>query len=158
MAVNAGDLGPGSGTSIWIADPADPLPTSPDPWTRVGRVETAGAFGRSFSTFTFADLDTREEELFKGLETAVTWELGLGHQLTDDGQAALQTAVDSDLDHWFRVILNDSSDGVELHGTWYVFQGKALGFTVGPFNNNAVVKATVRVGITAGTTTRTDAT
>jgi hypothetical protein len=153
----AGDVGPGAGTQIYIGGTGS-LPISPDLWVKIGRVETAGAFGRTFTTFTFADLDTREEELFKGTEQAVIWELGLGHQPSDTGQAALDTALDSDIDHNFKVVLNDSSGGVGASGTIYTFKGKVLGNQKGPFNNNSVVKATVRIGITAKSLDRTAAT
>lgn len=132
--------------------------TMADTFTEIGEVTNIGEFGRMYQLITHSSLGNRNVQKFKGQRDDGDITLQLGQDMTDTGQAALDTALDSDFDYSFKIELNDESTTSGSHPTYYFFRAKVMSFRTNIGGPNDIVKASVQVAIKSGSITRITAT
>jgi hypothetical protein len=140
MAVNTA-----SGCKVYIGTTA----TNPsgDTYTQIGFISNAGAFGRTYSLIKFDSLPDRNTLKFKGQRDDGNMTIEAGRDAADAGQAAVITALDSDQDYNFQVVLNDSSGISGSHGTQFLFKAKVMSYptTIGTPTNVVMTKFDVQI-------------
>lgn len=150
MAQPSGTLG----SRLYISD--DPVTETTDDeagfaalaYTEVGLIETFGEFGRLFDLATFqAVKDGRTYKLKAGFNDG-SFQLGLGQDLSDDGQLLLRDAANaSTQDNWaIRIDLNDAPSS--LGGpTRFYFRSLPMSFRSVMGAANSVIKATTNIEV-----------
>jgi hypothetical protein len=144
-----------AGALLYIGTTASNSAT--DTYTAVGEVTSIPEFGRVYATVKYNPLSSRGTQKFKGSydDGAVT--IPMGKDLSDEGQAALLLARDTDFDYNFKVVDNDdvapatSTVGISVATPGLVSltaHGLAAGTAV-QFANGA---GTLPTGLTAATT------
>jgi hypothetical protein len=127
-----------------------------DTYAAIGNITGLPEYGRVYSEIKFSPLSSRAVQKFKGSYDDGSVSVPMGKDLSDAGQAALQTALDSDDDYNFKVVDNDdvvatSATVTMATGTPGVITDTAHGFAV-----DTAVKFTTTggllTGLTAGTT------
>lgn len=124
-------------------------PTS-DVYTEINYITDLGQFGRVYSEIKFNDLNTRATLKFKGTYDDGNIVLKLARDLADAGQAALEVALDSDLDYNFKVTLNDDSETTGALPSTFLFKAKVMSFPVIVGGPNQVVMGEVNIAIKSG--------
>ena len=117
-----------------------------DTYTEVGEVEDLGEFGDEAEEITFTALADRRVRKFKGSFNAGTVSVQCGSDPRDLGQAAMITALSSDLDYNFKIELNDA---ITLSGTptTLFFRGKVMSKRRNVGNVSNIVRQTYNVGV-----------
>jgi hypothetical protein len=80
-----------SGTKLWLGTTASNGAT--DTYTQIGSLESLGSYGIQFAENVFEDLSQGIELTFKGIRKDGAIAVGLGYDVSDSGQAALNTAL-----------------------------------------------------------------
>ena len=114
-------------------------------YTEIGSITNLGEFGPEFEEITFTELGSRNVLKFKGTRNDGTIEVGLGQNLSDEGQEKLWEALQGDnMDH-------DWAFEVELaSGDKFHFAGKVMSFTTDVGEPDSVVEASVSLAIQSG--------
>lgn len=150
MAQPSGTLG----SQLYISD--DPVTDAVDDeaayaaldWTEVGLIENFAEFGRQFDLATFqAVADGRTYKLKAGFNDG-SFQLGLGQDLSDDGQALLRDAANaSTQDNWgIRIDLNDAPSAGGAPTRFY-FRALPMSFRSVMGAANSVIKATAQIEV-----------
>lgn len=147
--MSAGDINSGLGCTIAIGTTASNQLS--DSYVALSKVVTIPPVGLAYQSFPFASLEDGFEQIFKSIGQGGSPSIGLGRKPSDAGQAACIAALASHLDYNFLITLNDSSESTGSHGTQIYFKAKVLSYQTGPFALNAVVMATMQLGINAAT-------
>lgn len=90
-------------------------------WTKIGEVTDLGEFGREYSVVTHNPLGDRRTIKRKGSYNEGAVSMSMGKDVSDVGQVALSTALDSDDSYPFKVVLQDT--------THLYFSGQVISFT-----------------------------
>lgn len=137
-----------AGTKLYIGTTA----TNPvgDTYAEFGKITDLGTFGRVYKEILFEELGSRATLKFKGTYNDGTLNLKVGRDLIDAGQAAANTALDSDLDYNFKLTLNDSSGTTGALPSTFYFKAKVMTFTTNVGTPNQVVAGEVMVSIKSG--------
>lgn len=109
-------------------------------WQAIGEIVEAGEFGRQYNLVTHLRLGERRTVKRKGSFNDGQMTLQLARVTADQGQADLITALDSDLNSSFRVVLQD--------GTELFFTGQVLSYTTNIGGTDQITGSTVVVEIT----------
>lgn len=81
-----------------------------DTYTEISEITDVGSFGKLYTLVKFVSLSNRRERKFKGTYNTGSLSLKCGRDISDDGQAAVYSARDSDVNYNFRVRFHDESD------------------------------------------------
>lgn len=106
----------------------------------VGEIADAGEFGRQYNLVTHLRLDERRTIKRKGSFNDGQMTLQLARVTSNQGQADLKTALDSDSDSSFRVTLQD--------GTFLYFVAQTMSYTTNIGGTDQITGSTVVVEIT----------
>ena len=109
-------------------------------WTDISEIVNVGEFGKSFNLVTHNPIDNRRTVKKKGSYNNGQVPLQLGQDLTDAGQALLETASDSDADYAFKVTLQN--------GAIRYFVAQVMGFTDNVGGVDQIFGATCNLEIT----------
>jgi len=109
-------------------------------YTLISEITEAGEFGRQYNLVTHLRLDERRTVKRKGSFNDGQMTLQLARVASDAGQADLITALDSDLDSSFKVVLQD--------GTFLYFTAQVLSYTTNVGGTDQITGSTVVVEIT----------
>jgi len=142
---NAGILNTAAGSTLSIGTTAtDPVT---DSYTAIGKPTNLGEFGRVYKLIPFEGLDDRNTLKFKGSRDDGSMAIDLGKVGSDQGQAALLVALDSDLDYNFKLTLNDSTGVSGATPTTYYFKAKVMKapIVVGGPNNVVMLKTELQI-------------
>jgi hypothetical protein len=126
---------PAAGTKIAIGTTASD-PTA-DSFTVIADLATLPEFGKQFDDVPFENLGEAKYEHNTGAENAPSMSIGLGRDLTDAGQAAVQAANGVNSFYNFKVIYPDA--------TFDYFKAKVQGFTTAPGGLTGNVMANIKV-------------
>lgn len=134
-------------TKIYISDgPATAADFEALTYIEIGEVVSIGEFGSEFSAVSFTALNDRLVRKFKGSEDPGTIAIEMGRDATDNGQAALRTALGSDQDYAFHIVMNDAPVG----GTPSEFyaRAKVMSYRINIGNSDSITGATADLGVT----------
>ncbi len=105
-------------------------------WVPIGKITNAGEFGKTFQLITNNYLSQRGDEKRKG--TFNDGQLNLDVDIkTDLGQAACETALDSDDDHNFKIAFKN--------GLTYYVRGQVVSFSKKIGGPNDMVAASIGI-------------
>jgi hypothetical protein len=142
-----------SGARLYIGTTAADQAT--DSFTEVGEVMDIPAFGRKYGEIKYAPLNTRGVQKFKSNYDDGSITVTLGKDINDDGQAALNDALDVDADYNIKIVDNDdvpaTSADVTISDSTDAVTDTAHGFAVGTAVKFATT-GTLPDGLAAGTT------
>lgn len=110
------------------------------PYTAIGEITNIGEFGKQYNLVTHNPIGDRKTVKKKGAYNEGQMTLQLARDPSDTGQAALITALDSDLDASFKVVLQDN--------TTLYFTAQVLSYTTNMGSVDQIVGSTVVVEIT----------
>lgn len=103
-----------------------------DSYTEIGEVENHGEFGDSFNPVTFTDLKSGRARGFKGTVDGGNFDLTVGLDKGDTGQAALLTAKNDKGpdDYNIKVEMTDGDDSVSpvVENTTIYFPAKVMSY------------------------------
>jgi hypothetical protein len=142
-------VSPAAGCKIYIGGTG--VLASEEAFQLIGKVANMGEFGTSFDEILFSSLDDRNVLKFKGQRNDGSLSLQLGRDATEDGQADLVAAVETDFDYNFKIELNDAPDTTENTPTTFVFKAKVMSYTTQIGEANSIVGSTAGLGIQSGT-------
>ena len=108
-------------------------------WTAIGLIESVGEFGDQSNDVTFAAIGDSRVRHAKGAADAGTMALVCAHDPLDVGQAALETAQQTNLNYAFRVTLPDTP-GAPFTNTEIYFRGLVSSRRKNIGNNDNVVR------------------
>lgn len=94
-----------AGTKVYIGTTASNGVT--DSYTEIGGVTSISAYGKTFNEVTHTPLADRAVRKHKGSYNDGNLELEMAELPEDDGQAALEAALETDFDYNFKVEQND---------------------------------------------------
>lgn len=140
-----------AGTTLSVA-PAGATPADGD-YVLVAEITDYGDFGREYQEIKHNPVNDRKTYKFKGSYDEGSIQLQLARDISDDGQALLVAALDSDKDYYFRVELPDAVTPSTGHGTYFEFVGKVMSFKTRLGQVNNLVGATCTVSISGAITT-----
>ncbi len=123
-----------------------------DVYTEIGEVVDWPEFGRVYELITHNPINNRKTFKFKGSFNDGSLALGIGKDVTDAGQALALIALDSDLDHNFKVEFNDTPLPPSSTPTTMTFKGKIMSYTTNPTNVNSIVSSTLSIEISGAIT------
>lgn len=115
-------------------------------WTEIGLVESLGEFGDQSSAVTFAVIGDGRTRKAKGARDAGSVTITVGHDTTDDGQAALIAAEATYNNYAFKVVLPNRLNVTGTDEIQY-FRGLVMSKRLNVGGNDNVVKDTYEVGI-----------
>ncbi len=119
-----------------------------DTYTLISEVVNIPAFGREYELITHNPIDNRKTFKFKGAFNDGSFELQIGRDFADTGQAAALVALDSDLTFNFRLTLNDDpDDGSGSAPTTFFIPCKLMSFPTVLDSVNSIVGATIRLEV-----------
>ena len=147
---------PAAGTKIYIGGTGD-LSTESG-WDEIGETEDLGEFGRKYDVIKVKSLGTRAIRKAKSFFDDGAMRLKIHADAADDGQAALDIALDSDSAYNFKVVENDAGSGVGATGTTSKFKAKVTSMTKAIGGGDGVVNFMVDLEIDSGTIVQTAAT
>lgn len=150
------DVSTAAGSKLYIGTTSGNILV--DTYVEVNEVVSIGAFGRVYDEITHTALGNRNVLKFKGQRNDGNIELELGRDSNDAGQLAMTTALDSDYDYNFQIVLNDKSSTSGSHSTQFFFKGKVMGIQTNVGGSNNVVSERVTIGLKSGTLTNIPAT
>src|SRR5262245_29237307 len=108
-------------------------------WTVIGLIESVGEFGDQSNDVTFAAIGDSRVRHAKGAADAGTMALVCAHDPLDVGQAAVETAQQTNLNYAFRVTLPDTP-GAPFTNTELYFRGLVASRRKNIGNNDNVVR------------------
>jgi hypothetical protein len=94
-----------AGAKLYIGTTATDAST--DTYTEVAEVIDIPAFGRQYNEVTYSPLSSRGVQKFKGSYNDGSIAVRLGKDASDEGQAAILAALDTDFDYNFKIEAND---------------------------------------------------
>ena len=112
------------------------------PWTAIGEITDAGEFGKTYNLVTHNPIGNRKTIKKKGAYNEGQLVLQVARDPADTGQAALITALASDLDSSFKLVLNDGNT------TTLYFVAQVLSYTTNLGSVDQIVGATVTIELT----------
>lgn len=143
-----------SGARLYIGTTAANQAT--DTFIEVGEVMNIPAFGRKYNEIKYTPLNTRGVQKFKGAYDDGSITVGLGKDITDAGQAALNAALDVDADYNVKIVDNDDIPPASAAVTISVATPGVVTWEDHGLPANSPVKFTTTgvlpSGLTAGTT------
>lgn len=105
-------------------------------FTNVGEITTApGSGGKKYTDVAYSTLDDRATKHLKGTSDQAEQSITVIDDLTDTGQTALETALDSDDEYSFKVTYNN--------GDVAYFQALVTGFEGDGGDSNAIRQSTI---------------
>ncbi len=111
-------------------------------WTVVGELLSPGEFGKEYSDVAPTPaIGNRRQEHFKGSYDNGTLEFEVYFDPNDAGQSALKTALDSDDEWGFMIVLNDAAT------TAFFSRGPVMSVRHIVSDVNGMVTARVRIGL-----------
>lgn len=110
------------------------------PYTAIGEITNIGEFGKQYNLVTHNPIGNRKTVKKKGAYNEGQLTLQLARDPADSGQAALLTALASDSDSSFKVVLQDT--------TTLYFTAQVLSYTTNLGSVDQIVGATVVIEIT----------
>lgn len=120
-----------------------------DAYLEIGEVTNIGELGRVYNEITHTSLANRNTRKFKGNRNDGSVALDLGFDISDAGQTAVQTALDSDADYNFEVTLNDDDNTGGTPSKIY-FKAKVMSFTVIIGNGESITMRRIQLGVQTG--------
>jgi hypothetical protein len=127
-----------------------------DTFIEVSEIVTIPSFGRKYNVVKYNPLNTRGTQKFKGSFDDGDVAIGLGKDLSNTGQLALQTALGIDLDYNIKITANDAVAPVTSTVTITVAAPGVVTWTAHGLPAGAAVKfatsGTLPTGLVAGTT------
>lgn len=111
-------------------------------YVNVGEVTDIPEIGADVSVVTHSSLATGIVEKFKGFKNFGSFSLGFADDVSDAGQALLEsgaTGANENTQHSVRITLQD--------GTFIYFTGKVFSFKVSPGSADAIVASTTTIEI-----------
>jgi hypothetical protein len=143
-----------AGTKVYIGTTAATAAT--DTYTEIGGVTSISAFGKTFNEVTHTPLADRAVRKHKGSYNDGNIELEMAELPEDDGQTALETALDSDFDYNFKIEQNDEVAPASATVTISIATPGVVTDTAHGLAANTPVKFTTTgalpTGLVAGTT------
>lgn len=141
-----------AGAKIFIgaANPtADPTALQAEAsWQEIGEITGLGEFGRSYNMISHEPLNTRQTFKFKGGRNDGAIALDMARAPSDDGQAELIVALDSDDPFNFKVELTDNpNDGSPDAPTTLLFCAKVFSYTTNVATRNGIIGARSQIEI-----------
>jgi hypothetical protein len=140
-----------AGSQIFIGTTAGDAIT--DSYQALAEVVDISEFGKSFQTIKHIAIDSRETRKIKGSFDAGGVTLKLGRDLSDSGQAALQSALDSDAAYNIQITLADTpASGLSPTPTSFYFKALVTSFTTVIGSADSLVGATAMLEISGPVT------
>ena len=127
-------------------------------WTEVGEVTDFGEFGRAYALITHQPVGSRGDQKLKGGYNEGSFSFQMAEDLSDSGQDAMRTAVDSDSNYPFKVELDDDpNDGSGSAPTTYTFDALVMSFVTQFAGRDTIVGATAQMELQPNGVTKTAA-
>lgn len=143
-----------AGTKVFIGTTASNHLT--DTYTEIGGVTSISAYGKTFNEVTHTPLADRAVRKHKGSYNDGNLELEMAELPEDDGQTALEAALETDFDYNFKVEQNDEVAPVSATVTISIATPGVVTDTAHGLAPNTPVKFTTTgalpTGLVAGTT------
>ena len=108
-------------------------------YTEIGEVSDLGEFGREYNIVKFNPLKDRRTVKRKGSFDDGTVQVQLAKAATDAGQILLKSAVNSDVSHSVKIVLQD--------GTTFYFTAQVSSSTVNVGNVDQITSSTFKLEI-----------
>jgi hypothetical protein len=108
-------------------------------WKKIGEITSAGEYGRVYNSVTHNPLDDRRTVKRKGSYDDGELTLDMARVPSDEGQAVIITARDSDDSFPFKVVLQD--------GTVNYFSAQVMSYTTNVGSVDQITSASVSVAI-----------
>jgi hypothetical protein len=135
------------------ANATDAASFGADTYTVIGEVESFGAFGDTSEEIKFTSLGDGRTQKLAGVKDAGDFEIVMGYDAADAGQAALKAAFDGNTGapFSFRVELNNAltTGAGPHHGEYLYFNGVVLSYAFDPGNSKEVIKLKAKVSVTS---------
>jgi hypothetical protein len=114
-------------------------------WTECKPLESISAIGDTSQEVTFDDVASSRTFIKKGSRRGSTMNVRLGWNNADQGQAALATAMGTNLDYAFKVVFSDAPAGGTPSERMFV--GQVGSFVEEPGDANSIVRVAVDIRI-----------
>jgi hypothetical protein len=144
-------IGPTAGSILAIG--TTETIASPDDYTTVGEIADLGSFGRVYQEIIAQSIGTRGDRKFKGTYNDGQMTIKVNRDYADEGQADVETALDSDSDYNFRVTLNDNADGGFTNPTYITFKAKVMQFPLELGGPNSIMSGNIVLSLKSGSIT-----
>lgn len=148
-------VSPAAGCKIYIGGTG--LLASEAAFQLIGSVINMGEFGPTFDEITYSPLDNRNVQKLKGQRNEGTMTMQLARDATEDGQADLRAALETDFDYNFKIELNDAPPTTANSPTTFLFKAKVMSYATTVGEANSVVTASVGISIQSGSIVETPA-
>jgi len=129
-----------AGATLSVGDTSSPVS-----YTVVGGITNIPEFGRSYERGTFNPVGDRRTRKYKGAYDEGSFSVELARDVSDSGQTALQTAVDSDEPVPIKIELGDAPSGSGTTGTTFEFDALIMSFTTAIGTTSDFVSGTVQM-------------
>jgi hypothetical protein len=125
-----------------------------DSYTEIGEVENHGEFGDVFNPVTFSNLKDGRVRKFKGTRDAGTFDLVVGMDKGDTGQAALLTAMnDTDQDDYnVKIVFTDGDADASpvVTATTVYFSAKVMSYRHQGNSADGIPRVSISLAINTG--------
>lgn len=118
-----------------------------DTFTEIGEVTNIGDFGKVYQDIPTNTINQRQTKHAKGAYDQGTLELQVYMDVSDSGQTAVKTALDSDDEYNIKIILNDSPAGSPSQPTTYYFRALVMSYRRSISDVNSMVTAAISLAI-----------
>lgn len=118
-----------------------------DTYVEVAEIDNFGEFGKSYETVKFNPVAKKRTQKLKGSYDEGSLTLSLGRVPSDDGQEALQIAVDDSDAYNIKITLDDAPAGASAKPTTFHFKALVMSYTTNIGGVDGVVKANVKLEI-----------
>ena len=118
-----------------------------DTFTEIGEVTNIGDFGKVYQDIPTNTINQRQTKHAKGAYDQGTLELQVYMDVTDSGQDAVQTALDSDDEYNIKIILNDAPAGSPSQPTTYYFRALVMSYRRSIADVNSMITASISLAI-----------